>query len=258
MQDVLGDASPEWAALRQGLWGRLTSATEGAAEMGPQKLANRLAEFLNGSGKPLADTMFSGRERLMMHQFLNLQQQLIPRPGTVNYSNTAPVLRMLAGNALKGITVALGADVAGPVGALAGYGANVAGKALVERSAAGRVARSLYQSPAQNGVNQRFANQMGRAASIGARGMGPLIGGAPAPLSMIGHDPRTDDRGVRATATPDEMTRARSPLHVATAGIPTAQRNPFQQRLLDAVLNRQRDQTPVEQTFGPMRIGGGL
>ena len=83
----------------------------------------------------------------------------------VNFSNTAPVARMLVANAMKAIPVMLGAEVAGPVGALAGVGVNAAGKALLERSAAGRVARSLYRSPAQNATDAAFAQQMGRRAS---------------------------------------------------------------------------------------------
>jgi hypothetical protein len=173
MQNVLGPDSPEWSAIRQGLWSRLTQATEGTTEMGAQKLTNRLSEFLNGSGQPLAHVMFTPQERALMERFANLQRQLTPRPGTVNTSNTAPVLRMLASNALKGITVLLGDVAAGPVGAVAGLGANAATRAIGERSAAGRVARSLYRSPAQNAADRIFLQQMARYGSFGARAIAP-------------------------------------------------------------------------------------
>jgi hypothetical protein len=126
-------------------------ATEGTTEMGSQRITNRISEFLKGSGAPLAQVMFTPQERNLMRQFAALQQQLTPRPGTVNYSNTAPVLRMLMTNALRGIAASLGMVHAGPLGAMASLYAHhqlsAAATALGERSAAGRVARSLYRSP---------------------------------------------------------------------------------------------------------------
>jgi hypothetical protein len=170
MRGVLGDGSPEWAALRQGLWARLTQATEGATEMGPQRIASRISEFLRGSGAPMAQVMFTPQERNLMRQFAALQQQLTPKPGTVNYSNTAPVLRMLANNALRGILASLGAVHSGPIGAVAGfYGHHVmsgAATALGERSAAGRVARSLYRSPAQNAPKRASPIRWGVTARL--------------------------------------------------------------------------------------------
>lgn len=173
MQKVLGTDSPEWSGVRQGLWSRLSQATEGKTEFGPQKASERIYEFLNGSGRPLSHAMFSPQERQMMSQYAALLKQLVPKPGTVNYSNTAPVLRMLAGNTLKGISVLLGDMAGGPAGALAGLGVNHVGKALTERSAAGRVARSLYRSPAQNATDQNFAKQMSRYGALAARTLTP-------------------------------------------------------------------------------------
>ena len=169
MQNILGSDSPEWSAIRQGLWSRLSEATEGATQFGSQKANNRISEFLNGSGKPLSQVMFSGQERDLMNRYAMLQRQITPLPGTVNHSNTAPVLRMIAGNTLRGLSVLLGDVAAGPVGAVAGLGANAATKAIAERSAAGRVARSLYQSPQQNAQSRAFANQMARYGAVGSR-----------------------------------------------------------------------------------------
>jgi hypothetical protein len=141
--------------------------------MGSQRIGSRISEFLKGSGAPLAQVMFTPQERDLMRQFAGLQQQLTPKPGTVNYSNTGAVLRMLANNALRGIFASLGVVHAGPIGALAGlYGhhqLSAAATALGERSAAGRVARSLYRSPAQNAAEARFMEQMGRYGALGSR-----------------------------------------------------------------------------------------
>src|SRR6516225_5469451 len=80
MQQVLGADSREWTAIRQGLWSRLSQATEGTTAMGPQKSANRISEFLNGSGSPLAKVMFSQAERDLMERYANLQRQITPQP----------------------------------------------------------------------------------------------------------------------------------------------------------------------------------
>jgi hypothetical protein len=138
--------------------------------MGSQKANNRISEFLNGSGKPLADTMFSEQERALMQRYANLQQMITPKPGTVNYSNTAPALRMIMGQTLNGLSILLGDYAAGPVGALAGMGVRAGGAAVAERSATGRVARSLYQSPQQNAADRQFAQQMARYGAAISRG----------------------------------------------------------------------------------------
>ena len=80
------------------------------------------------SGAPLARMMFSPQERALMNQYAALQRQLTPLPGTVNYSNTAPVLRMLINNARRGIFASLGAVAAGPIGTLAGVAGGRLGK----------------------------------------------------------------------------------------------------------------------------------
>lgn len=169
MRGVLGEESPEWSGIRQGLWSRLTDATEGRTDMGPQKASERIFEFLNGSGKAMSQVLFSPEERQQMTQYAGLLKQLVPKPGTVNYSNTAPVLAMLAKNALKGITIGLGAEVAGPAGAVAGISANAALKSIGERSAAGRIARSLYRSPTDNAAEEAGLRRAANAASVAQR-----------------------------------------------------------------------------------------
>jgi hypothetical protein len=179
MQGLLGENSPEWAAVRQGLWSRLTQSPEGVTNFGPARIASRIGEFLSGSGTPLAQTMFSPAERRQMTNFMSLQRQIEPRPGTVNTSNTAPMLRMLALQSLRGVMAAIGDSVAGPVGAIAGWSANSAARALGERSTAGRVARSLYQTPAQQQTEDRFVQQMGRYGALASRMITPHPDGQP-------------------------------------------------------------------------------
>jgi hypothetical protein len=179
LQQLLGPGSEQWAAVRQGLWQRLTAATEGTTEMGPARIANRIGEFLNGSGVPLAQTMFSPAERRQMQNFMNLQRQLVPRQGAVNTSNTASALGMMARQMFKNVLVGIGASVAGPAGAIAGHLAGPTAESVTARTAAGRVARSLYQTPATQQTEERFVQQMGRYGALASRMLTPHPDGQP-------------------------------------------------------------------------------
>jgi hypothetical protein len=143
MRDVLGPDSEEWAGVRQGLWQRLTQATEGATAFEAQKQASRIAEFLNGSGASTAHVMFTPRERQLMAEYAALQRQLIPRPGAVNYSNTGVLMSALKSSA-NSIMVALGAALGGPLGAVIGHTVGPIGARLRENMAARGMRRSLY------------------------------------------------------------------------------------------------------------------
>jgi len=198
----------EWSAIRQGLWQRLTSATDGVTQMGPARIANRIAEFLNGSGQPLAQSMFSAQERMMMEKFANLHRQLEPKAGAVNYSNTAPVLAMLVRNAFRGVIAALGAGLdggfaGGVVGHIIGGQVAKAGEKLSARSAAGRVARSLYMTPQMLQRDARFAERMGRHGALLSRmvqsGFHPAAIGARQALDGLHYlpDPAMPGRYVR-------------------------------------------------------------
>jgi hypothetical protein len=85
---------------------------------------------------------------------------------------------------MRGILASLGVVHAGPIGALAGlYGhhqLSAAVTALGERLAAGRVARSLYRSPAQNAAEARFVDQMGRYGMLTSRTFAAGSAGTPA------------------------------------------------------------------------------
>jgi hypothetical protein len=68
----------------------------------------------------------------------------------------------------------LGAGAAGSAGAVMGLGANAAARALAERGAAGRIARSLYRTPQQNAARTVFPQSTARGAGALARSVIPL------------------------------------------------------------------------------------
>lgn len=120
VRSILGDQSPEWSGVKQGLFSRLVETPEGVADMGPGKVAQRLNQFLNGSGKELADSMYSGMERLLIKKFADLNRALeVPQAGA-NWSNTAAFLAPLLKSTTSRISAMVGGllhhiPLAGPV-----------------------------------------------------------------------------------------------------------------------------------------------
>ena len=123
LRDMVGDQSPEWAGIRQGLWSHLTAPTPGIANWGPGKIANRITEFINGSGNPLARSIFSKDEIGVMQRFAGALKKLEPLPGAVNTSNSATVFARLSKNLFDVLSGMIGFHAAGPLG---GVGADMA------------------------------------------------------------------------------------------------------------------------------------
>jgi hypothetical protein len=90
----------------------------------------------------------------------------------VDYSNTAPVPRMLAVNAARAVFASLGASVAGPAGTIVAMAGRPAVEALASRSAAGRVAlhSPLYWSdPAKRAAHGELTRQRMDCPAVHAR-----------------------------------------------------------------------------------------
>jgi hypothetical protein len=173
MQQVLGQDSPEWSAIRQGMWSRLSETTAGTTAMGPQRAANRISEFMNGSGRPLAQSMFTAPERALMERYAALQRQLTPRAGAVNTSNTAGTLRMLMAGTARQLFTAIGAGAGGIPGAMAGAAAGGVARRFTEGGATRSVARSLRGAPRHDPADQAFAQQMAQYGAVGSRALAP-------------------------------------------------------------------------------------
>lgn len=120
LEQILGADSPEWSGVRQGLWHNLTSPAPGATGWGPQKVAERITEFVNGSGRPMASVAFSQEERDLMLRYARAMRELVPMQGTVNYSNSATVgARLLANSQVGHILNAIAHKIGGSPGSMA-------------------------------------------------------------------------------------------------------------------------------------------
>lgn len=62
-------------AIRGGVWNRLSSAPEGVTPKAPAKVASDINEFLNGSGRDVANRLFSEPQRAIMRTYSQTLQQ---------------------------------------------------------------------------------------------------------------------------------------------------------------------------------------
>ncbi len=152
VKSILGDRSPEWSGVKQGLFSRLTETPPGVTDWGPGRIAQRLNKFLNGDGRELADAMFSPAERGLLQQYADLHRKLEVPPTGANRSETstfvAPILRkigsklgMVVGGVIGGgIGHTLGIPFAGEA---IGAGTAAASGALANAKAARQIATQM-------------------------------------------------------------------------------------------------------------------
>ena len=111
LRTVLGQDSPEWAAIKQGLFHRLVSTPEGMLEKGPGVIANQLHQFLNGKGSDLANALYTPSERELLQQYADLHRTLqVPQAGA-NWPNTAAGIIPHVKNVGKWISGSIGAVI---------------------------------------------------------------------------------------------------------------------------------------------------
>ena len=138
----------EWQQVRQGLFSKLVDTTEGMTPAGPQKISQRIADFINGSGKQLAEKMYTPQERALINQYGQVQARMVPKVGAVNHSGTSYSMASLGKWTLNALATVGGLHVGGPLGAAAGFMAhkgldNIA-ENIAERTQTRAVLRHLY------------------------------------------------------------------------------------------------------------------
>jgi len=112
LKRALGERSPEWGAVRQGVLSRLTETPPGVKDWGPGKVADRINKFLSGDGRELAEALFTPGQRTQMQRYADLHRKIeIPQAGA-NWSNTATFLQRTARGVKSWGMGALGAGAA--------------------------------------------------------------------------------------------------------------------------------------------------
>ncbi len=160
VKSIFGEQSPEFTAVKQGLFNRLTKPVENTTPWGSQKIANNVNKFMNGDGKEMANAVFTPAERQMIQAYGDLHQSLIPPPGTRNPSGTSPFV-VKAMNAMGGhIGEMAGATLAShllpglpeavtvPAGAGVAKGVSAIGQAIQAR----KIAKQMPSTA--NAINQ--------------------------------------------------------------------------------------------------------
>jgi hypothetical protein len=108
VKSILGEQSPEWIAVKQGVFQRLALAGEGETTVGTGQTAQRLSKFLNGD---MAGVIYSPQEQATLRSFANLMRDITMPAGT--YAPSEPAIRRLAS--------AVTQRVGGIIGAAIGY-----------------------------------------------------------------------------------------------------------------------------------------
>lgn len=138
IERIVGPDSAAMGAVRQGVWQKLTQAAEGKDQPGAQKATQAINEFLHGSGRSIAQQLYSPQELAMMDRYAKaLKLTIIPKYARTN-SDTAPALLAAVRKYAGMIGGALG-FVHGD-GGFAGYGV---GKLLDK---AGEKVMSIHQA----------------------------------------------------------------------------------------------------------------
>lgn len=132
IERIAGRDSDSIAAMRQGVWQRLTQNAEGKDQPGAQKLAQNLNEFLNGRGRTIAERLYTAEQRATMQRYADVAKMMAIPKGARTNSDTAPALLALLRQHGEKVAIGIGAAVegmtggitAGVVGGFAGKGAS--------------------------------------------------------------------------------------------------------------------------------------
>ncbi|MEX0319016.1 MAG: hypothetical protein AB3N21_13745 [Ruegeria sp.] len=131
LRDTLGKGSDEWNMVRQAAFRQLTQkpgtevpGASGPIPWGPQKVSENLKYFFNNpQTKPLADVLFTPKERGDFIRLSTALGRMVPPRGAVNYSGTAYETARQAQKLWEGALTLIGYKAGGPAGAAAGHAA---------------------------------------------------------------------------------------------------------------------------------------
>jgi hypothetical protein len=213
IKQILGDKSPEWSAVKQGLLSRLIETGEGVKDLGPGTVAQRLNRFLNSDGKEMAGLLYSADERALLQQYANLMRQIeIPQAGA-NWSNTATFARegykpSMSSRVLGAIGSNVGALISAGLGHFVlpggGFMGEVVGGAAAKVAGATSQAREARQIAKQMPVLGNVVREFRVAA--GAAETNPTARNV-ARLTLAARNLSTNLKDVGIAMSPDDILR---------------------------------------------------
>jgi hypothetical protein len=144
LKDVLGEDSPEWQAVREGAWRKLTETPGDKADLTPHMLAERIGSFLDGDGRTLSRRLYSPDELAQMRRFGRALRVLTPPKEATNPSKTSYGMARLMNGWMSNLAGAAGLASPG------GFPAAVAAREAV--AAAGAMKNTMKAGKAVSGV----------------------------------------------------------------------------------------------------------
>lgn len=185
VKKIMGQDSPEWASIRQGLFERVVG------DFGHDRAAKNLDKLLNADGKELAETVFTPSQRQLLQQYADLRQKLQIPAGGVNRSETstfvAPMMKKLTAGVAAVVGAVLGHAIApGAYGigellgaGLIGKGAGFVSDAVKARKIANQmplVADRLKKYERALFAHQRGGNPSTSGLSIASTNLAKVLG----------------------------------------------------------------------------------
>ena len=215
VKNLLGERSPEWSAVKQGLFARLTEAGEGMTEMGPGKVAQRINRFLNVDGKEMANLVYSKAERDLIQKYGDLMRHIeIPQAGA-NWSGTAAFAAQgfkpsMTARALN----AIGTNVGSVIGAVVGHFV-IPGLPFGAAEAAGAASSKIAGWSGQAMEARRIAKQMPIVSKVAKNfyDAGVAAESSPTPrniarLTLAAQNLSRNLKDVGVAMSPDNIMRA--------------------------------------------------
>jgi len=166
MKTILGEQSPEWAAIKQGVFRNLVETPEGVANYGTDKLATRLGKFVNSD---LGKALYSPDEQRTLQAYSNLMRKITMPPGS--YNPSAPGINKAIGVVSSNLGRMLGAVIGRHiipipvVGEIAGAGTAAGVGHVAGRMQMANMAKQLPLVSDQIKVWQKAANKATRQSN---------------------------------------------------------------------------------------------
>lgn len=199
IERITGTDSETMAAIRQGVWQKLTQAAAGKDQPGAQKLSQSISEFLHGTGRTIAEHLYTQQERDLMDRYARaVKLTVIPKYARTG-SDTAPALFHAIRKHLDkaGAIIGFAAEHGSPGGGAIGYVVSKMIDKGAEAALAARNQRRLGQSledvvpPQRRPANpprfrdaRRLPFVLQNAGPYGGPNLGPLQG----PVSARAND----------------------------------------------------------------------
>lgn len=129
IEGITGADSEAMAAIRQGVWSKLSKE----AGVDPTKSIADIDQFLNGSGREIAQSLYDANELALQRRFLS----------ALKVSQDSPKFLTILRKYQSRILAAIGFATHGPVGAVTGYGASSLLDRLILSSPSRRFAKAF-------------------------------------------------------------------------------------------------------------------